>query len=439
MDVPVADWSDVVMKRDAYGQLLDAISDQNYPALYACLRKHKKKYNYDEAYRLCSCAIHSGCTVKAFEAILERCIPTLEEFVDYGSVHNHLFHSYAGNCGGLVQEAAYCGQTHLLRYLLDHGCSPNARSTRDCSALEAALWSGSIGCVTLLEQRDDVDFTITESILEIWGTMGQVPLQDACFRTIAGRLLGEGKDVFHQDIPLLPGLNVLHAAKYDNWPLVMRLCQTTTVTEKEGKQVLDSYMFHSSEFNIPECADLLEGLFMACPGLLRCEYPRYVLSICMLSGDGEVRRQLQPWVDKMPGHTVVLCGRRLAEPYYDLVNCLCRWEECMGDRLHPVLRRDKLLPVRAMALAKDDAIRIMLERAEVRGTPKAGKVSRLAMDVLQVASTGLLAELCKSGKLFAQEDMTALLTYCEENVHLQPLQKRNVLLAFGKRQVDYEL
>jgi len=136
---------------------------------------------------------------------------------------------------------------------------------------------------------------------------------------------------------------------------------------------------------------------------------------------------------------VVLCGRRLAEPDYDIVDCLRRWEMCMGSRLRPVLRRDKLLPVRAMALAEDETIRFLLERAVVRGAPKAGEVSRLAMDVLQMASPGLLAELCEEGKLFAGEDMTALLAYCEEQVHLQGQQKRNVLLAFGKKDVDYEL
>ena len=439
MDRPVADWSNVVLKRDTYGQLLDAIADCNYSALYTCLRKVQKKFNYDEAYRLCSRAIQSGCTVKAFAAILEHCAPALEDFVDYGSGNNHLYYSDSPNCGGLVQEAAACGQSHLLQYLLDHGCSPNARSARDCSALEAALWNGAMGCVTLLEQRDDVDFTITDSILELWGSIGLDSVQDTCFRIIAGRLLGEGKGVFHQEIPLLPGLTVLHAARDDNWPLVMRICRESTVTDKQGKQVLDSYMFHSSELNVSQCAALLDALFTACPGLLRCEYPRYVLSICMLSGDKDVRAQLQPWVDRMPGRMIVLCGRRLAEPNYDIVDCLSRWDTCMGDRLRPVLRRDKLLPVRAMAQTEDESIRILLERTMVRGTHKKGEVSRLAMDVLQMASPNLLAELCAENKLFAQEDMTALLTYCEENVHQKALEKRTILLAFGKKQVDYEL
>lgn len=440
MERNLADWSDVVLKRDAYGQLLDAITDCNYPAFYACLRKYKKQFFHDEAYHLCSAAIKSGCTVKAFEAILERCLPELEEFVDYRSTYNYIIPGYEGSCGGLVQEAAEHNRGHLLKYMLDRGCSPNARGKRSCSALEAALYYGAIGCISVLEQRDDVDFTITETILKIWGAAGRVPLQDICFRMIAGRLLGEGKNVFHQEIPLLPGMNVWHAAEHENWPLVGRMCREgIAVTEKQGKDVIERYMFMNDQLDPAECAELLDALFTARPELLRCEHPRYVLSLCTLMGDEAVAEQLRPWMERMPGRQVVLCGKRLADPQYDIFECLESWEERIGSRLHPVLRRDNLLPVRSMAQAGDEEIRCLLERCEVRGTPRAGQVSRLAMDVLQMASPGLLAELCQDGKVFGQEHMDLLLQYCEENVHLQKQEKRNILLAYGKKSVDYEL
>ena len=41
--------------------------------------------------------------------------------------------------------------------------------------------------------------------------------------------------------------------------------------------------------------------------------------------------------------------------------------------------------------------------------------------------------------IFPEEDLTLLLQYCEENVHLQKTEKRNVLLAYGKKKTDYEL
>jgi len=136
---------------------------------------------------------------------------------------------------------------------------------------------------------------------------------------------------------------------------------------------------------------------------------------------------------------VVLCGHRLAEPDYDLFDCLERWEERMGPRFQPVLRRDLLLPVRSMAQAQDEEIRFLLTRCAVRGKPKEGQVSRLAMDVLQMASPGLLAELCGDGILFAEEDLNLLQQYCEENVHLQRTEKRSILLVYGKKEVNYEL
>lgn len=432
---------EVQLERDAYGRLLDAIADCNYPALYACLKKTPKKYLHDEAYHLCSTAIASGCTIKAFEAILEKCIPTLPEFVDWRDVHNYIIPGYERSSGGLVQEAAQYGQSHLLKYLLDHGCSPNARGRSNCSALEAALYHGSIGCVSVLEEREDVDFTITETILRLWGSMDLIPERDVCFRIIAGRLLGEGKGVFHFEIPLLPGMTIRHAVSHENWTLVCRLGleEQVEVTESQGKDAVEQYMATSCQWNPVECGDLLHALFTACPALLRCEYPRYVLSLCMLSGEKAAEEILRPWVEKLPGRQVVLCGHRLADPDYDLFDCLERWEDCMGRRLQPVLRRDMLLPVRSMAQTGDWEIRFLLERCEVRGNPKRGTVSRLAMDVLQMASPGLLAELCEEGKVFAQEELELLLQACREALCRQQQEKRNILLAYGKKEVSYEL
>ena len=45
----IADWSDVVMKRDDYGQLLDAIMERNYSALYAELKKEIEEYAREKA------------------------------------------------------------------------------------------------------------------------------------------------------------------------------------------------------------------------------------------------------------------------------------------------------------------------------------------------------------------------------------------------------
>lgn len=431
-------WDDVTLYRDDYGKLVDAISERNYPALYACLRKTEKTFEVREASQLCSLAIRYGCTLHAFEAILEHCVP-LDEVVRYSDGICRIMTGEFWANGGLVQEAAAYCQSHIMEYLLDRGFSPNTRSTSECSALEAALYNNAIGAVTLLEQREEVDFAVTDRILDIWSTMGMSPVRDICLRIIAGRLLGEGKGVFRQEIPLLPGLTVLHAAEQENWPLVMRLCRETAVTEQQGKQVLDAYMHCSGLLDVPVLAPLLDALFTACPQLLRCEYPRYLLALSILSGEEQDIAVLRPWLEKMPGQMVVLAGRRLTEREYDVVACMGRWKERIGSRAQPVLRRDKLLPVRSMARTDDSVIRELIGNSVIRGRTRKGEVSRLAMDVLYMASPELVAELCEAEKLFPQEDMEALVEFCENMSAKNRLSKRNVLLIYNKKTVDYEL
>lgn len=439
MNGPKNPWSGVQLQRDALGTLIDAIYDRSYPTIYACLRKQKETFDHHTALQLCYAAVRSGCTLKAFHGILEHSVP-LQEIVNYSAGDHVIFQINGGKGGGLVQEAALYDRFDVLEYLLDAGCSPNSRGDSDCSALEAALSGASVGCVRVLEQRDDVDFTITETILSIWGRLGTSVLHDLCFRIVAGRLLGQEKGQWQPKPPLLPGLHALHAARAENWPLVCRLCEEAPVTESQGKEILNLYMDDGcEELDVAEAAPLLHALFTACPGLLRCEYPRYLLALCMLAGEEEDIRLLHPMVEALPGQGVVLTGRRLAERKYDIIACLRNWDERMGHRLRPVLRRDNLLPVRAAAQTDDETIRYLLEHCDVRGKPKREQISRLTLDVLQTASPGLVAELCMKDILFPQEDLQTLLDFCGYLRKEEQLQKQNILKAFCKKAVDYEL
>ena len=424
---------EIVREQNEYQALRDAIRACNYPALYAGLRKHRGLFFHEQAYALCSSAIESGCTLKAFRTILEQCIP-LEEFVNY-AVRSYVI---PGGTGGLVQEAAAHSSTHILKFLLAEGCNPNARGGSGCSALEAALWNGAIGSVCVLQECDAVDATITDRILEVWGSLGMDPIRDCCFRIIAGRLLRDSTDALPKEIPLLPGLTVLHAARWENWPLVHRLCRETDVTEKQARRVLELYMESRGDFDVPECAELLETLFSVCPGLLRLEYPRYLLALCMLGGSDETAAQLRCWVEQLPGREIVLARRSIPEWDCPLGEWIERWEARMGSRLRPVLRRDKLLPAgETLELDWDQVIRRMLSRCGIRGSAPKGEVSRLAADVLQSASPELVGELCEQGVLFSQEDAEALERFCEG---LQDGQaKRNTLLVYRKKSVSYEL
>lgn len=433
-------------ERKRFNKLLEAVRRCDEQAVYAGLHKMKKPLSIEETSRLCRSAIHSGCAVDVFREILAHSSALLEELVDFGAAYTYVIQSRFGSRGGLVQEAAVWGRKDILQYLLERGCSPNAKRKSDCSALEAALEKGSAECVALLEQRDDVDFTLTKTILEIWGNAGKDPEQDECFRIAAGRLLGE--KTADQRVPMLPGMTVVHAANCDNWPLVRRLCRETAVTTEQGKEVVSRYVDAASVFQAAECARLLDALFSACDGLLRCEYPRYILTVCMLSGDEEAVSTLREWAERMPGRMVTLCGHRLAEPDFDLNHGLRRWKERMGTRLRPVLRRDDRLPARLDPLNNprdqtggpydtDEYIRLLLERCEVRGNPPAQKVSCLARDILQRASPALLAELMETGKIFPEENREALLQTCK--ICWRGQEKRNVILAYFQKKVDYEI
>lgn len=439
-------------EKKAFQKLLEALHHCDEPTVYECLKKREKPFQIQEASQLCRGAIFGGCSVDVFREILAHSSALLEELVDFGAAYTYVIQSHFGNKGGLVQEAAAHGRGDILQYLLDQGCSPNARRREDCSALEAALKKGSAACVSLLEQREDVDFTITKTILEIWGNAGKDPEQDACFRIAARRLLGE--DAAAQELPLLPGMTVVHAANCSNWPLVRRLCRERTVTAEQGKEVVSRYVDANSVFHPAECARLLDALFAACDGLLRCEYPRYILAVCMLSDDEEAAAMLKGWVERLPGRAVTLCGQKLGEPDFGLKQGLRRWEERMGTHLQPVLRRSGRLPARLspfiypLSLEEDFClgedphetdgyIRLLLERCQVRGKLPAGKVSALAKDILQRASPGLVRELIETGKVFPEEDCEALLESCR--ICRWGQEKRNVILAYCRKNVNYEL
>lgn len=359
----------IVEEQMAYQNLRDAILERNYPTLYACLRKKKGLYFHEEAYGLCRAALESHCTLKAFQAILERCIP-MEEFCYY-PVRNYVT---PGGTGGLVEEAAANDCVPILKYLLEQGFSPNARAAGCCSALEAAIWNGAMGCVTFLCQREDLDTAVTENLLGIWGSMGMCPERDCCFRIAAERLLGVGAAADCGEVPVLPRLNVIHAARYKNWDLVGRLCREGEVTKKQGKEVIDLYLGSSIDMDLPQCAKLLDALFSACPVLLRCQVPRGILARCILVGNEKTMALLRPWAERLPGREIVVVSPMLSGGNCELADWMCRWDERMGSRFRLVLRRDRCLPVgETWNLSWDQAARTLLTRCFIRGgAPKGG-------------------------------------------------------------------
>lgn len=426
-------------RQQAFEKLQQTLELGNFAAAEQMIREENRHYSSSKAYHICSSAIRSGCSRETFELLLEYC-PPLWTIVNYSACWHRVVSGYISGLGGLVQEAAAENNAAVLEYLLEKGFTPNAQNGEQCSALEAALWGKAPDALRLLRQREDADFTVTERILAIWAGMGQDSDTDACLCIAAGRLLGDAPDTVYEEVPLLPGLTILHAAERTNWPLVMRLCREQDVTVEQGKQVVDRYMANGMLLNVSECAALLDALFAVCPALLRCDYPRYVLALCALCGE-EAPEQARFWAEMLPGRQLLLCGRGQGEREYDVVIGLHRWQERLGSHLQPVLRRDRMLPLRMAFMTDDESIHYLMNICAIRGNPPKEGVSRLALNVLYLASNSLLAQLCDEGKLFVQENLTALMDCCEKMPipRGERLEKRAVLMSHLKKEVNYEL
>ncbi len=409
-----------------------AIIEQDETAICACLRKTTEPFSGDEAYSLCKDIIERPCSLKAFQAILEHCEP-LETFCSY-SLFNYVT---PFGTGGLVQEAAANDRPEILQYLLDQGLSPNGRSQSESSALEAALWCSSVRCVDLLCKREDVDTRVTERLRCVWGRLGVYPWAEEGYRIAARRILGYGEEGPNGEVPLLPGLCVRHAVKCENFTLIERLLRDTTVTVNQGKEILELLLCHTEDISF--CAWWLDRLFTACPVLLRNQTARGMLALCMLGCEEKSDEQLlRPWVDKLPGREIVLT--------FPVVSCfeavlglhLFRWEDRLGSRLYPSLRRNKPLSDSELwGMPWEDVAYIMLTRCKIRNDAPKGEVSRLAKQILKSVSPGLVAELCDQGILFPQENLEALLEYCGGVEDGKT--KRNILLVYMKKDVFYEL
>lgn len=409
-----------------------AIAENDEAALYACLQKTAEPFNGFEAYSLCKNVMESQCSLQVFQAILEHCEP-LETFCCY-SPFNYVT---SFGTGGLVQEAAANDCPEILEYLLDRGFSPNARSHNESSALEAALWRGSARCVDLLCRREDVDTRVTENLRWVWGNWGAHPWTEEGYRIAARRILGCGEEGPCGEVPLLPGLSVKHAVKCENFTLIERLLRDTMVTVNQGKEILELLLCRTEDISF--CAWWLDRLFAACPALLRNQTARGMLELCMLGCEEESAEQLlRPWVDKLPGREIVLTFRVISGFEAVLGMHLFRWEEWLGRRFYPSLRRNSPMPDDMLwGMPWEDVAYIMLTRCRIRNDAPKGDVSRLARQILKSVSPGLVAELYEQGILFPQEDQETLLKACERVK--DGMSKRNVLLVYMKKDIFYEL
>lgn len=429
-----------LQKEKEFQALQKALSAGDYAAMETLLKQTgRSRKVLANSYDLCSRAIAGGCPREVFLRLLQYCKP-LEEVETCAVERSSGLFPYTKEEGGLVQQAAMHNNAAVLEYLLEQGFSPNARREGAISPLEMALQARAKDVLQLLRKRTDTDFTVTERILDIWGSMGMNPETDACLCIVAGRLLGEGAEREYEEVPQLPGLNTHHAAKQKNWLLVHRLCGEDKMGETERRRLLEMDVRFHTDSDVSENVRQINTLLTICPEFLRREIPRFQLADCLLRGEEKEVELLRPWLERMPGRLVTLYGRWLPEGEKDITAYLHRWEERMGPRFRPALDRRRVLPLPFSFHANcDDQIRILLRCCTVRGKPPRDKVSRLATNVLQMASPELLGQLLEEGTLFLQEDRESLLRFCASMGDSRRKEKLFLLQIYCQKKVDYSL
>lgn len=429
-------WSDFFdSDPDETSRICDALEEKKYSAFYALMRKQTETFTVDKAYTVCKRAIGTGCTIRAFKEILLHC-PPLQDFICYETT------ALGMGRATLTEYAVSHDRADILQIFLENGISPNARGKSYYSAVETALLYGALDCMEILAKYPDLDTTITETVLNQWARcdMNHI-MRDLCCRTIAPRYV-EGDSLW--GIPLLPGLSVIHAAGQDNWNLFKRICREGTVSVEDGKQAVHQILYQYADMESKLIAELLDALFTACPGLLKCKQPRYALVFMLLCEDAEAEQILKPWLEKMPGKYVVL----ETDYYGQASECvrwtgkrglLSRWEERIGEKFVPALDRNAYLldSFHHDNVADWDAeIRTVLKTCHIKGTPKPGRVSVLAEEILASVSMEYLPELLLPGSFLYQEDTEALYRCC---IKRGEGKKQAAVAAFLKREVTYEL
>lgn len=411
-------------------ELMHAIVQKNYPAIYSLLRKVTPPLPHSDCFPLCQAAIRSDCTLRAFQAILDVC-PPAEELCSCFS-----FSAATREYTLLEQEAIRRDRCDILRLLLERDlCSDDAFP----QLLENAVYCGSVACTHDLLQRSDAPLTFTLDFFLLWGMLGMNPEQDRCLRLIAQKMLHRPIPS-EEEIPLPPGLTVRHAVFRDNWALINRICREGSVDRKDGEAVIRHILRQYDSPGEAEQAELLDNLFTACPALLRCQFPRYALAVTMLTGGSETQKRLRPHLDAMPGKQIHLFPDGPLEPCIDWIGrdgLLTHWDRVLGKEYTPVIKRNhRLCSSFFQQEGWDHALENLFCRCRVIGKPTSGKVSPLAKEILSHASPGLVARLLQTNGVLAAEDFVAMLEWCTD---IHQLTSRAAILAYGKKEVHYEL
>ena len=264
------------------GQLLQALYQKNYPALYAALRRQKAPV-FPISFALRAAETALSCTPRAFREVVDRCA--------FDSPHLNVFEWQ--QVARLVLEAICMNKPEHLRILLDAGASPN--QITGFSPLAAAVYERNQKCLRVLLNRPDLSPELPEDVLVQWADAenGDV-LLDFCLSDVADHFLPRESPLM--PLPLPPGLTLSMAALQDNIPLLERLSRERTDVRLE--EALDAIL--ALDWNSAAFAGALGSLLTACPEVLEDPCARWALLSPALRGR-EIPQSLRPWIGRLEG------------------------------------------------------------------------------------------------------------------------------------------
>lgn len=414
-------------------ELMKAVRERDYPAIQTHLEQANLPFSVESGYHLCLAAIQSGCTCCTVEMLLDAC-PPAQEFCTAVAFFDDRYYEK------LETEAAQFDRADVLEVLLERDASGLPLSA---AVAEAALGNGSIACTKLLDRQPGIDWRTSTGLRQVWGRLGMDANVDLCLRYIVPRLTGLPIPV-EGEIPLPDFLTVDMASAEQNWELARRICMEKGVSGEEGVRALRHLMGQNDVMHDIGAVQMLDCLLETCPALLRRDYPRYVLAVFLTTGGNRGRGLLRRHLDAMPGKRIPMFSDEFFDPCVDWCGrdgVLTNWDRALGEEYYPVLRRSEGLSGSFFNGESDRpeqerALEWLLSRCKVQGKVKPGVVSRLAREILRIASPALIARQMETGGVLAGEDGPAMLEWCSDR---SLMSSRAAILAYMKKEVDYEL
>ncbi len=432
-------WYDETLSR-----LEEAIRKRVYPTIYALLRQREEPFFPDTAFEVCMTALDAGLNRRAFTAILDHS-PPLERFLHKKSWS----HEY-----GLVEKAASMDRADLLDLLLERGGNVNRyRRPRYISPLEAAMEGGALRCVERLLREPELDVALTPRLLACWSLADSgMTMLDFCLQAAAPRLLGKDP-TFRDPVPIPDQLTMVHAARTGNWALVRRICRERGVSLKEGKRVLKHFpdripepegeqLDEENRKELTERVLTLDCLLAACPQLLRgwraCQLLVSYFLWCYEEAN-LAERVLGPWIQRIKGRKVPLRGFPDTVGNEAFFRTLRLWLERLPYGPIPAVDRHTCVHEFLAGETNPEELELVFQNCAMiqRRTDPQGIISNLALSLLLYGTPEQVEEQLQPGKLLAGEDPEALLRFCVNKEH--PRLNRVMLLAYVKKEVDYEL